>query len=448
MSFPLIRSAEPVIALVEVTRQADPLALSIARLLLVVPLVSAPWAFGAVPTWAWVSLCLLTCVALFMWALGVVRQQSLKVVWSPLYIPLAMFFLLGLLQYKARFTLDTSETRQALVLLATDLILFFLTVQLFASASSRSWRTFGLLVLLLSASLGLFAILQFATGGRQIYGRFDTPGHVHFGPYVNPNHYAGLIEMLIPVAVFYIPERNGRSSVADLILLILAATLGMASLLLSGSRGGLLALSTETLIAMVACGWSARRRERRSLTTAVAITILTAMLLFLWVDSGWVSKRLGLIGIREKTVWAEWTDFRKGLVLDSLRMLRAHPILGVGLGNFETAYPGYQSFPSDLWIDHAHNDYVEAIAETGLIGAALIFWALILFFRLAFRDLAHSLRSEHGWIRFGAVLGCCGLLVHSFVDFNLHIPANAAWFAVLGGVGTVATSGKVQLPQS
>jgi len=117
-------------------------------------------------------------------------------------------------------------------------------------------------------------------------------------------------------------------------------------------------------------------------------------------------------------------------------MLRDHPVLGVGLGGFETAYPRYQSFPSDLWIDHAHNDYAEAVAETGLVGAVLIFSALALFFWLAFRDWSQRLRPGGSWIRLGAALGCSGMLVHSLVDFNLHIPANAAWFAVLAGIAT------------
>ena len=140
-----------------------------------------------------------------------------------------------------------------------------------------------------------------------------------------------------------------------------------------------------------------------------------------------------LLSFKAET-WIEATDFRRRVALDSLRMLRDHPAFGVGLGNFEIAYPPYQSFPSDLTIDFAHNDYVQAAAETGLVGAALIVSALALFFRLALHNAGRCLESGHGWVQLGAALGCCGLLVHSFVDFNLHIPANAAWFAVLAGV--------------
>jgi O-antigen ligase len=124
------------------------------------------------------------------------------------------------------------------------------------------------------------------------------------------------------------------------------------------------------------------------------------------------------------------------VAIDSLRIWRDHPWLGTGLGSFETAYPRYRSFPGDAVYDHAHNDYAEALAETGLVGGVLILAAIVLFFRIAFRDLATRLRHEVGWIQLGAALGCCGLLIHSLVDFNLHIPANAAWFAVSAAIAT------------
>jgi O-antigen ligase len=110
----------------------------------------------------------------------------------------------------------------------------------------------------------------------------------------------------------------------------------------------------------------------------------------------------------------------------------------VGLRDFETAYPRYQSLASDLWIDHAHNDYVERVAETGLVGALLILSALGFFLRLAVRDWGYAFRSQASWIRLGGAIGCCGMLVHSLVDFDLLIPANAAWFAVLAGMATTA----------
>ena len=153
-----------------------------------------------------------------------------------------------------------------------------------------------------------------------------------------------------------------------------------------------------------------------------------------------MAKKLGSVAYVNKT-WADWADERKAFSRDALHMWLEHPWLGVGIGDFETAYPRYQSFPTDQWIDHAHNDYAEAAAETGLVGALLILATMALFLYLAFRNAAHLFGSNAGWVRLGAALGCCGLLVHSLADFNLHIPANAAWFAVLAGIATSERSG-------
>ena len=464
----------------------------IARLLLVIALFGAPWAFGAVMTWGWVALGLAACLILLLWAVGSVQRRVVDFAWSPVYLPVGLFFLLGIVQYTYGLALDRSETRQALVLLAVDVALFFVTMQLFSTASGAAWHAFGLVVLVLAGSLGLFAILQFASGEPRIYGQVDTPGNLFFGPYVNPNHFAGLMEMLVPVAAFCIAERRGRPSLAVLAWLAAGAAVAVASLLLSGSRGGLLALAAEAVIAItVVHGFRARHLGKRSLAAVVAATILAAVLLFTWVDPGIATQKLGLLVKVGGPAWKEWAQFRKVVASDSLRMLQDHPVTGVGLGNFAVAYPRYQSFPSDMWIDYAHNDYVQAAAETGLLGASLMTATVLIFLRLAFAgaqgvgpiiqvrnrgfaiskfkpgsgagirnpairarypspgtDLAQGTEdAEHNpdeslgpelppghWIRLGAALGCCGMLVHSFFDFNLHIPANAAWFAVLAGI--------------
>jgi O-antigen ligase len=358
--------------------------------------------------------------------------------WSPVFIPLAWFFVLAVALYVAGHTLDLSETRQALVLLAEDLVFYFLAVQLFPGGGSESLHSFGLAVLVFGGCLGLFTILQFASGTHRIYGLVDTPTGALFGPYVNRDHFSGLMEMLIPVAILYIAGRRSARAVGASALLIFAATLAVASLMLSGSRGGLMALSAEIVIAALALRRTiARTLEGRRLAIAAVMALLMGVVLFIYVDEGGSAKRLSSVANVDRT-WADWAGERKSMALDTFRMWRDHPILGVGLGDFEIAYPRYQSFPSDDYIDHAHNDYIEAAAETGLVGTLLILWALALFTHLAFRGWRQPVQSPVAWVRLGAAIGCFGLLVHSFWDFNLHIPANAAWFAVLAGIATAA----------
>jgi len=418
--------------------ESEPMAFSLARILLVAVLLGSPLAFGAVVPWAWAGLGIAAALGLVLWAAGCLQRRVVKLVWSPLYIPSGLFFLLGVFQYVAGITLDASETRKALLLLFTDLAFFFLAVQLFGSGRTRALRVFGLLVLIFAGSLGLFAILESASGVHRIYGIVDTPFGALYGPYVNRDHFAGLMEMLLPVAILYIAGRHGGFSLEASVWRVSAVALAIASFLLSGSRGGLAALAVEIVIAaaLIARGRS-RSGQSRRLAVAAAFALVVGVALFAYVDPGWVSKKLGSVAYPHKT-WKDWASDRKRMAADGLHMWADHPLLGVGLGDFETAYPPYQSLTTDMWIDHAHNDYVEAAAETGLVGALLVLSALVLFLFLAFRDSGQPVLSQAAAVRVGAAIGCCGLLVHSLADFNLHIPANAAWFAVLAGIATTA----------
>ncbi len=163
----------------------------------------------------------------------------------------------------------------------------------------------------------------------------------------------------------------------------------------------------------------------------LALVALSA--LFFWLVPSYVVTKIGSINS-----YAAEKGNRPILWRNSLGIFRDHPLLGTGMGGFVTAYPHYETDAQDLITEHAHNDYVEALTETGLLGGLLILATLVLFFRVAFGNLAAQLRHEAGWMQMGAAVSCCGLLVHSFVDFNLHIPANAAWFTFCAGLASLS----------
>lgn len=419
--------------------------IDIARVLLLATLLAAPLAFGAVQAWAWTALSFISVVLLLLWAGASLRSGVVTMVWSPLYLPVTLFLVLGLLQFFAHRSLDSIATRESLVCLGANLILFFLAGQVLAAGRDGA-RRFALVVVLFGFCLSMFAILQFFSSRGMIYWSI-TPrsGGWIFGPYVNHNHYAGLMEMLIPVAVAYLLCRPLERALRA--VLIFAVVIVIASLLLSGSRGGFVSLLAEFLIFAAVVMRRVLALGRWRLAAATATGILGAAALFLWMDPGDISRRLATV---VKIPDAREVSFgqRRVVTLDTLRIVGDYRWTGAGLGAFETVYPRYRSFPSDLRWDHAHNDYAEALAETGLVGGALIVTALGMFFPLAFRNLTSRLDSQAGWIQFGAAVGCCGLLVHSLFDFNLHIPANACWFAVCAAVAVAPVSGPPPLRAS
>jgi O-antigen ligase len=389
------------------------------------------------------------------WAIHSLREREATVFASPLYLPALLFFALGMFQLLGRRSADPFSTRESLLKLGADLVLFFLVGQLWSRASSggqvvtaHAGRQTRLVpaVALYTFGLALFAILQFFSSDGLLYWSIRPRwGGWIFGPYVNHNHYAGLMETLIPISAAWAisetsgglldPQHTSSTRRSPDVLPAFLVLVPIASVLLSGSRGGCIALLAEAgVLGAILLRRTARADGRR--TAAGALLVLAASLLcFSLLDPGGLTERLTSPASLSQASEATLGD-RLIVARDSLHIIRDHPWLGTGLGSFEAVYPGYRSFPTDFVWDHAHNDYLEAIAETGLAGAVLIAAGLILFLTLAFRNLDERLRTPSGWIELGAALGCIGLLIHSLSDFNLHIPANAAWFAVCAAVAT------------
>ncbi|HZT71564.1 MAG TPA: O-antigen ligase family protein [Terriglobia bacterium] len=409
---------------------------TVARFSLIATLMAAPFAFGSVQTWAWASLAVMASVLLLLWAIGAARQQKLTIHWSPLYVPAALFLLLGTIQFIGKLTLDPFGTREALIKLTTDLILFFLAAQLWAGAPARAWKRLGLAVVIYAFALSLFAIVQFFTSHGLLYWKVHSQGYA-FGPYVNHNDYAGLMEMLVPIGVCYAMFRCLRDS--NQVLLIFGVCGAIASVLLSGSRGGMISVAVEMIIlGLIIWRWkegpASGSVRQWSVAALVGATGTAALILAVTPASGW-QRLASIAGLVEKPDVT--LENRLAVSRDALVEVRDYPWLGTGLGSFTSVFPQYQTFPTDLGWTHAHNDYVEVLTETGITGGLIILSALLLFAWLAFRGLSDRIKTTRGWIQLGAALGCCGLLVHSFADFNLRIPANAAWFAVCVALSTV-----------
>ena len=417
----------------DMRRHADSGFFRWSRLLLVGLLFCAPLAFGSVEPWAWGTLAAVTAIILLLWTAGSIRNRLLVVAWSWLYVPGIVLFGFVLLQLHGHLSVDPASTSEAALKLVLCLLVFFLTTQLYYIAPDKAWDRLGLSVLLYSSLLGLLAILQFFSAPGLIYW-FVPSANVNFGPYVNRDHFAGLFEMLIPIAgTYYISA--GRKSPFSL-LWAFGLLIAVASLLFAGSRGGLLALTSELLLLVAIIMVRTRDRRRVGLIWGAGGLCLAAVAFLLLMAPKELPARLAsIVRFRDATV----TGDRPKVTHDSLRIFRDHLATGTGLGTFEAVYPQYQSFVSDKTWPYAHNDYVQFLAETGLTGGMLALLGLCIFLREAFWvSLRCGLSGTPAWIQLGASVGCCGLLVHSFVDFNLHIPANAAWFSACAALAILA----------
>jgi O-antigen ligase len=133
-------------------------------------------------------------------------------------------------------------------------------------------------------------------------------------------------------------------------------------------------------------------------------------------------------------------------------MAMQRPILGWGLGTFPVVYPQFRTFYTNFYVNEARNDYLQTLAETGAAGFLTALWFIVLLYRNALRKLENWPNEINGSIALACLLGCTGILVHSFVDFNLQIPANSPWFYVLAVLAAspyaVETRQRVRLMRS
>ncbi len=403
------------------------------RILLVGLLFCAPLAFGSVEPWAWGPLAVLAEIVFLLWAAGCIANRLLVVAWSWLFVPGILLLGFVLVQIKAHLSVDQASTSEAVLKLALCFLIFFLAAQLYYIAPAKAWDRLGLSILLYASLLGLFAILQFFSGPGSLYWIAPAP-NVNFGPYVNRDHFAGLFEMLIPIAgTYYISA--GRKSRFSL-LWAFALLIAVASLLFSGSRGGLLGLLSELSLFLVISVFPVRKRPRIGLAWGTVGLALAALAFLLLLAPSELPARLASIArFRDASVSGD----RPKVTRDTLRIFHDHLATGIGLGTFEAVYPQYQSFVTPKSWTFAHNDYAQFLAETGIVGGLLALCGLLIFLYEGFWVGFRSGYSETpAWIQLGAFLGCCGLLVHSFADFNLHIPANADWFSACAGLAVLA----------
>jgi O-antigen ligase len=407
-----------------------------ARILLLVTICSAPWAFGAVQSWAWGTLMVLSLLALILWAGGCAHCGVIKISWSPLYWPFLAFLLLASVQLLAGFTANHWSTREAVLKIVTNLVLFFLAGQLLTQPDNgRALEWFGLIVSLLALAVCALALAQWysSAGSRLIYWSIPVPVGP-FGPYVNRNDYAGLMEMLLPISVTYILSRSFGAILR--VVLWCGVGLSISSIWISGSRGGTVVLVIEgLLLAGILLGPRPRGVSLRSFPVLLCVVLISAVVFSWMAGTGLVGGSAWTVFETNRSLEVTLGD-RARVGMDTLRIVRSHPWMGVGVGCFEDVFPSYLTFPTDLHWIHAHDDVLEGMAETGLPGAMLILAGVALFFGAAFRHLQQRLWHEWGWIQVGATVGAVGLFCHSFVDFNLRIPANAAWFVVCLAIAT------------
>jgi len=441
------------------------------RSLLGAPLLAvgfAIWAFGGVYGWAYGLAYLLVFGALAGWCVqcGRGRRQPR---WHPTYVPVAAFGLLAVAQYLTGHTAVAASTATALLHLSAAGAVFLLVSQMYRGSRDARWMAACFAVF--TMALALLAILQILTASQGIYWHFTYAFASPAGSFVNRNHFAGCMEMLLPISCLAVYWRRHQSWIY-LLPWAAAPALGVAAVVLSASRGGIVSLLAQTLAAAVMIAWMARRSGPAANPSDSPAAAQVAGWLPLPVDwaatppsataprrrrhpaprarTRWAAVLLCL-GLTAVLVWAAGSSRlqarlsvadlhapgvvqRQQLNRSSLAMFRRRPLLGWGLGTWANVYPEFALFTDTSVYAYAHNDYLQSLAETGAAGALCILavWVVWGFeFWDGVRRRGSRGRAPARAMAVAAALSCLGILIHSWVDFNLHIPANLMLFFIM-----------------
>jgi len=346
-------------------------------------------------------------------------------------------------------SVERHATFQALLKYCMYAAVCFLVVMLVAS------RTRMKLVLAVILVSGVLQVLL-AIGARAVdvqltpVALMDGHWNVLRGTFVNRNHFAAFLAMAAAagfgLVLAHIKRSRETGTMKTRIMNILDnldgpqlfAGIGVlvvgAGMILSTSRGAIGALGVA-LVLTLGLSLVARGRQARELALIwpLGAALVAAVL---WSGSRDLLERLSFSGSVLQERWVQWQS--------TLGLIRDHWLTGTGPGTYELAFTAYKD-PDlrPLIYDHAHNDYLQLLAEQGVIGTTLLsIVVLLILYRLIHAFMTRRDALARGAL-FASLTGMFAMLVHSIVEFNLQIPANALYFWALAGVGLAA----IRLPR-
>jgi len=393
-----------------------------------VTLIAAPLAFGATSRFAALILVAASWGLFLAWLLGGILRGRLALAAHPMLLPVLL-----LLAFTAwHWVAGVSPAPMASELEWIRWV-GYVALAIAAAGTVDTPQRLRISCAVLAVAGFLIAtmgILQFLTADGQLYWtwKLENGGRM-FGPYVNRNHFAGLMELWCPLALgmAMLPEHRLTQR---WFWSVLALVMGGA-VVLCGSRGGAMALGV-TVIAFAVL-MVAQRVGKRAVSWLLAAMFLTGGMI-LALDRGDLLERYKAVLRPNQFQQEDATAYRVAAWKDTFTLIRQTPFVGSGLDTFATRFPATRSFSTDLIWTHAHSDYLQFLAEAGLIGGALALWMLVMGGIEATRNLRRTSGTATGALLAAMAAGCIGFMAHGWLDFNFHIPANASSFAVFAAV--------------
>jgi len=333
---------------------------------------------------------------------------------TPFDKPFAVLYLTCLVSFA--FSMHKDSSLWAMILLTNYLIIFYLVI--YTVNTRRKLITLIYVIISTGLFISIIGLLKNANINPFLWWEYkDVAGISTFG---NNNHLAGFLEMIIP----FIPGLFiAGYSIKKMIFLPIAGLVIVIAFIFSLSRGGWIS-GLASMVFLVTCLLTGLNIKHKSLV--ILGFLVSSVVLFIVLSSTPVVIELLTVkyGVGENFSgrMVGWTGI--------FEMIKDHPFFGTGPGTFSTIFTQYQPPGMLKRIFMAHNDYLQFTAETGLLMVFVMSWLIYVFYREGIKKVRHHSRLVRG-VSIASMTGITALLCHSFVEFNLHIPANAILFTII-----------------
>jgi O-antigen ligase len=388
-------------------------------------LVFAPLAFGAVDAWAFLVVQALTLGVMLVWTLRLWIAPKPKLLWPPLCWVVLAFALYAVGRY---LTADIEYVaRQEMIQVVMYAFLFFAIVNNLYRQEYAQAVSFTLVFL--AMGIAGYAVFQFLTHSERVWNLAAMYAGRASGTYISPNNLAGFLEMILPLAIAYLLA--GRIPPLMRILLGYSALVILMGIAVTFSRGGWVAaaLALLVLLGILIC-----QRQHRLPAFLLLVVLIGGGAIF---TNKYLARTATFISRQQRAelnVRHLDIELRSDLWLAAVQMWRDHFWWGVGPAHYNYRYPTYRSERIQMQPDRAHNDYANLLADWGTTGGLITLAGMTVFGAGLWQTRRHVRRVEKEFksghsnrlaFYVGGLAGLFALAVHSTVDFNLHIPANA-----------------------
>ncbi|MBI3852157.1 MAG: O-antigen ligase family protein [Verrucomicrobia bacterium] len=382
-------------------------------------LIFGPLATGAVRTLELLVIQGLTLGVIVLWGARLWLSQRMKLLWPPICWAVLVFVGYAIVRYQLA---DIEYVaRQELIKILIYAFLFFAILNNLHGREPA--QIISVTLIFLGMGISFYALYQFLTGSTRVWHFISPYAGRGMGTFISPNNLAGFLEMLLPLGLAY--TLTGRLNHLTKVFVGYATLALAAGIGVSISRGSWVATA---LVLMIFCCVLLLRRSHRIQAAVVLTVLVVGTAVFL------TKGERGQERLKRTFSQGKVSDTRFELWAPTVQMWQDNFWWGVGPGHFDYRFRAYRPQSIQLRPDHSHNDYLNTLADWGVVGTVivsaawlLLYWGVFKTWRYvggAVNDFGARQSSRFAFV-LGASLGLLAMLLHSVVDFNIHIPANA-----------------------